>query len=148
MDWGVNEVESLVGYGATYFVNCYGEVLTASWRKDSPLQLWDYNTLQLKQDIEWNFKEKEDSNKASTQLYCCKFSNDFGRYIFAGGSQVNAVKMFDWTGKGLATIDGLSHAPVAIDVSNDVSKSEQLLAIGGGEGMIRVFRYSYSLQNS
>jgi hypothetical protein len=56
--------------------------------------------------------------------------------------------MFDWTGKGLATIDGLSHAPVAIDVSNDVSKSEQLLAIGGGEGMIRVFRYSYSLQNS
>ena len=37
-------------------MNCYGEVLTASWRKDSPLQLWDYATLQLKQDIEWSFK--------------------------------------------------------------------------------------------
>ena len=21
-------------------MNCYGEVLTASWRKDNPLQLW------------------------------------------------------------------------------------------------------------
>ena len=31
----------------------------------SPLQLWDYETLQLKNDIEWNFKEKEDV-KAST----------------------------------------------------------------------------------
>ena len=128
-------------------MNCYGEVLTASWRKDSPLQLWDYNTLQLKQDIEWNFKEKEEL-KASTQLYCCKFSNDFGRFIFAGGSQVNAVKMFDWSGKGLATIDGLSHAPVSVDSSNDVTKPEQLLAIGGGEGAIRVFRYSYLQQNN
>ena len=76
-------------------MNCFGEILTASWRKDSPLQLWDYETLQLKNDIEWNFKEKEDV-KASTQLYCCKFSNDFRKYIFAGGSQVNDVKVFDW----------------------------------------------------
>ena len=122
-------------------MNCFGEILTASWRKDSPLQLWDYETLQLKNDIEWNFKEKEDV-KASTQLYCCKFSNDFGKYIFAGGSQVNAVKVFDWNGRGLATIDQLSHAPVALDSSNDVTKNEQLLAIGGGEGAIRVFKFS------
>ena len=39
-------------------MNCFGEILTASWREDSPLQLWDYETLQLKNDIEWNFKEK------------------------------------------------------------------------------------------
>ena len=110
-------------------------------RKDSPLQLWDYETLQLKNDIEWNFKEKEDV-KASTQLYCCKFSNDFGKYIFAGGSQVNAVKVFDWNGRGLACIDQLSHAPVALDSSNDVTKNEQYLAIGGGEGAIRVFKFS------
>ena len=50
-------------------MNCFGEILTASWRKDSPLQLWDYETLQLKNDIEWNFKEKENV-KASTKLYC------------------------------------------------------------------------------
>ena len=99
---------------------CYGEVLTASWRKDNPLQLWDYASLQLKQDIEWNFKEKEEQ-KESTQLYCCKFSN---------------IKVFDWSGKGFSSIDQLSHAPVVLDSSNDVSKNEQLLAIGGGEGAI------------
>ena len=127
-------------------MNCYGEVLTASWRKDSPLQLWDYASLQLKQDIEWSFQDKEDA-KDATQLYCCKFSNDFGKFIFAGGSQVNAVKVFDWSGKGMAAIDQLSHAPVALDSSNDVSKPEQLLAIGGGEGAIRVFKFSYMQQS-
>ena len=127
-------------------MNCFGEILTASWRKDNPLQLWDYETLQLKNDIEWNFKEKEDV-KASTQLYCCKFSNDFGKYIFAGGSQVNAVKVFDWNGRGLAVIDQLSHAPVTLDSSNDVTKNEQLLAIGGGEGAIRVFKFSSTIQD-
>ena len=125
-------------------MNCYGEVLTVSYRKDSPLQL--YNSMQLKQHIEWSFKDKDDA-KDSTQLYCCKFSNDFGKFIFAGGSQVNAVKVFDWSGKGMAAIDQLSHAPVALDSSNDVSKPEQLLAIGGGEGAIRVFKFSYMQQS-
>ena len=53
---------------------------------------------------------KKEEQKESTQLYCCKFSNDFGKYIFFGGSQVNSVKVFDWSGKGLASIDQLSHA--------------------------------------
>lgn len=126
-------------------MNHFGEVLTASWRKDSPLQIWDYASLQLKVDVDWNFKEKENV-KESTQLYCCKYSNDFGKFIFAGGSQVNAVKVFDWSGKGLACIDGLSHAPVTLDSSNNVAgKSEQLLAIGGGEGAIRIFKFSSTL---
>ena len=58
---------------------------------------------------------KKEEQKESTQLYFCKFSNDFGKYIFFGGSQVNSVKVFDWSGKGLASIDQLSHAPVALD---------------------------------
>ena len=47
-------------------MNCYGEILTTSYRKDSPLQL--YNSMQLKQDIEWSFNDKDDA-KDSTQLY-------------------------------------------------------------------------------
>ena len=100
-----------------------------------------YEALQLKNDIEWNFKEKEDV-KASTKLYCCKFSDDFGKYIFAEGSQVNAVKVFDWNWRGFACIDQLSHEPVTLDSSNDVTKNEQTLDIGGGEGDIRVFKLS------
>ena len=82
-----------------------------------------YNFMQLKQDIEWSFKDKDDA-KDSTQLYYCKFSNDFGKFIFARDSQVNAVKVFDWSGKGMAAIDQLSQAPVALDSSNDVCKTE------------------------
>ena len=100
-----------------------------------------YEALQLKNDIEWNFKEKEDV-KASTQLYCCKFSNDFGKYIFAEGSKVNAVKVFDWNWRGFACIDQLSYVPAALDSSNDVTKNEQMLDIGGGEDAIRVFKFS------
>ncbi len=36
--------------------------------------------MQLKQDIEWSFNDKDDA-KDSTQLYCCKFSNDFGKFF-------------------------------------------------------------------
>ena len=46
------------------------------------------------------------------------------KFIFVGGNQVNAVKVFDWSGKGMAAIDQLSQAPVALVSSNDVSKPE------------------------
>ena len=36
------------------------------------------------------------------------------------------------------SLGSVKYASVALDSSNDVSKSEQLLAIGGGEGAIRV----------
>ena len=45
-------------------------------------------------------------------------------FIFARDSQVNAVKVFDWSGKGMAVINQLNHASVDLDSSNDVSKSE------------------------
>lgn len=122
-------------------MNHFGEILTASWRKDDPLQIWDFNTHELKKDIEWNANSFEEG-KMSTQLYCCKFSNDFGKYIFAGGSQVNAVKIFSWDGTHQATIDGLSHAVMSVDSSNNLLQKEHYLAIGGGEGGIRVFSYS------
>ena len=44
-------------------MNCYGEVLTTSYRKDSPLQL--YNSMQLKQDIEWSFNDKDDAKDST-----------------------------------------------------------------------------------
>lgn len=127
-------------------MNPFGEILTASWRKDNPLQLWDANTYELKKNVEWNNGSNDD--KANTQLYCAKFSNDFGRNIFAGGSQINAVKVFDWCGNTMATISGLSHAVVALDSSNNFSKNENFLAVGGGEGAIRVFRYTPSNPNN
>jgi COMPASS component SWD3 len=130
-------------YGEGLDTNCFGEILTASWRKDDPLQIWDADTGSLKVNCDWNFQEREENIKTATHPYCCKFSNDFGKLIFAGGSQVNSVKIFDWAGNGVATIDKLSHACVAIDSSNEVDNNEQMLVMGGGEGIIRMFKIKY-----
>jgi hypothetical protein len=127
-------------YGEGLDINCFGEVLTASWRKENPLQIFDSDIRELKMNLEWN---REENLKTSTQLYCCKYSNDFGRLIYAGGSQVNSAKIFDWKGTPVATIDKLSHACLALDSSNDFTKNEQLLALGGGEGIIRMFKVKY-----
>jgi COMPASS component SWD3 len=129
-------------------INNFGEVLTASWRKDNPLQIWDFETKKLRKAIEWNYREREENVKMSTQLYCCKYSKDFGKLIFAGGSVVNSVKIFDWNGRGLASFDKLSHGITCLDSSNDViNKSYQLLAFAGGEGAIRIFRIKYQNPN-
>ena len=147
--WDLNTgtpIKVLLGphiFGEGLDINCFGDILTASWRKDDALQIWDYETLSKKMTIDWNFKEKEENVRSSTQLYCCKFSKDFGKLIFAGGSQVNNAKIFDWNGTGVAVIDKLSHACLALDSSNDLSKNEQLLAIGGGEGIVRIFKVKY-----
>ncbi len=102
---------------------------------------------EVKQNINWSFGGSENEIKSTTQLYCCKFSNDFGKLIFAGGSQSNAVKIFDFTGRPLCTIDKLSHACVAMDSSNDLTKGYQLFAHGGGEGIIRIFRLQNETKN-
>lgn len=128
-------------FGEGLDINCFGEIITASWRNYDQLEIFDYETLNRKNVVDWNFKE--DNVKSSTQLYCCKFSKDFGKLIFAGGSQVNSAKIFDWNGTGVATIDKLSHACLALDSSNDFTKNEQLLAIGGGEGIVRMFKIKY-----
>ena len=36
----------------------------------------------------------------------------------------------------------IKSAPVTLDSSNDVTKNEQMLDIGGGEDAIRVFKFS------
>lgn len=130
-------------YGEGLDINCFDELLTASWRKDDPLELWDYESGNRKASIEVNYKEK-DNNRLGTQLYCCKFSKDFGKLIFAAGSQSNCVKIFDYFGNPIASIGEFSHACLALDSSNDVySKNEQTLAVGGGDGIIKLYKIKY-----
>ncbi len=125
-------------------MNCFGEILTASWRKDEPLQLWDYESRKLRKTVEWNFKERAENIKESTHLYCARFSKDYGKLIYAGGSIVNAVKVFDWNGRPVASFEKLSHEVTCMDCTNDFSsKNYQLLAYAGGEGAIRIHKFKY-----
>lgn len=151
-------------HGEGLDINSFGEILTASWRKDDPLEIYDYETGERKKLIDWNFDEncieqKElplknnpeeiniDENpilKTSTQLYCCSYSKDFGKLIYAGGSLVNCVKIFDWKGSGVGVINKLPHACFSLDSTNLFSnEGGQSLAIGCGDGIIRVYSLKY-----
>lgn len=122
-------------------MNCFGEILTSSWRRQENLQIWDYETKELKQTIDMNTKNID--QKVSTQLYCCKFSKDYGKLIFCGGSNSSVVKIFTYKGDHVATIDKLNGACLCLDSSNLVINNEQYLVIGGGEGLIRIFKIKY-----
>jgi COMPASS component SWD3 len=137
-------------FGEGLDMNCCNEVLTASWRKEDPLEIWNFENGEPKVKVDWNAGiEKKDRLKSSTLLYCCKYSKNFGRLIYAGGSQVNSAKIFDYEGRIVASIDKLSRACLALDSSNDTSnKNYELLALGGGEGIIRVFRVITIPQNA
>ena len=47
-------------FGEGLDINCFDELLTASWRKDDPLEIWDYESANRKMSVEWSFKEKDD----------------------------------------------------------------------------------------
>lgn len=122
-------------------LNCFGEILTSSWRRNDSLQIWDYDTKELKQNVDLTTKGSD--QKTTTQLYCCKFSKDFGKLIYTGGSNYSMAKIFTYKGDPVATIDKLNGACLCLDSSNVFNKNEQYLAIGGGEGIIRQFKIKY-----
>jgi len=68
-------------------------VLTGSWRPQSPLEMWDFGTGKIIEQVEW-----KDSILGSSpcMLYAAQFSKaDGGRFIAAGGSGTNEARVFD-----------------------------------------------------
>lgn len=111
-----------------------GYVLTGSWRGDKQLQMWDVGTSELVDDLSWN-KELPSANPC--QLYCAQFLKTEGDLIVAGGSGYNEVKVFDGNNNfwPCAQIRDLSRACFTVDFSNQ----GDMFAMGGGDGVVRVF---------
>lgn len=111
-----------------------GYVLTGSWRADKQLQMWDVGTSELVDDLSWN---KELPSTSSCQLYCAQFLKTEGDLIIAGGSGCNEVKIFDGNNNfwPCAQIKDLSRACYTVDFSNQ----GDMFAMGGGDGVVRVF---------
>ena len=88
-----------------------GMVLTGSWRQEHQLQLWDFGTGKLIEEIQWGPKSKQDC-----MLYCAKFSKS-GNLIAAGGSGLNEAKIFDRSNKyaAVGTVAGLSRGVYSLD---------------------------------
>ena len=125
------------------------QILTGSWRQDNPLELWDFSTGHKIKDIPWYHPSQapslqEGESKASTSqlptsmLYSARFSPDC-RYIAAGGSTANEMKLFDHTAQGgdeiIGTVTGLIKPVFSVEFSNDSKK----LAVAGGDSLIRVY---------
>ena len=110
-----------------------GYILTGSWRAEKQLQLWDFGTCEFIEDIAWS----ENPAAPQCQVYCAQFQKTTGDLIIAGGSGSNEVKVFDGNTlfKPCAQIKDLSRACYTVDFSN----SGDMFAMGGGDGVIRVF---------
>jgi WD40 repeat protein len=108
-----------------------GMVLTGSWRQEHQLQLWDFGTGKLIEEIQWGPKSKQDC-----MLYCAKFSKS-GNLIAAGGSGLNEAKIFDRSNKyaTVGTVAGLSRGVYSLDFNHNGSK----FCVAGGDTTIRLF---------
>ena len=111
-----------------------GVIMSGSYRDSTPLQLWEYETCENLADIAWD--EGLPSEKPCL-LYACQFEKNAGDLVIAGGSGSNEVKVFDANQefKPCAQIKDLSRACFSVDWSN----SGDMFAMGGGDGVIRVF---------
>jgi WD40 repeat protein len=120
-----------------------GTILTGAWRPGKPLELWDFGTGGLVEQIEWR-----DSILTSQPclLYAAQFSKSGGgRYIAAGGSGANEARIFDRQAGTMTSHAGGGNALVGT-VANmvrgvfsvDWSPVADTVAIGTGDGGIRL----------
>jgi len=118
----------------TYEIGDEPVLLSGSYRDSRTLQLWSYDTMSHFIDIDTD--EGLPSEKPCL-LYCCQFNKTNKELFIAGGSGSNEVKIFDLKQefKPVAQIKDLSRACFSVDWSN----SGDMFAIGGGDGVIRVF---------
>ncbi len=107
-------------------------ILTGSWRAENQLELWDFGSGKLIEQVQWN--QGKAIRGESCMLYSAQF-NTGGNLIAAGGSGANEAKVFDRTNKNavVGTITGLSRAVFTVDWG-----LENELAIAGGDNTIRV----------
>lgn len=111
-----------------------GYILTGSWRESEQLQLWDFGTCEFIEEIDWN---NGLASSSACSIYGAQFQKSTGDLIIAGGSGSNEVKIFDGNTlfKPCAQIRDLSRATYTVDFSN----SGDTFAMGGGDGVVRVF---------
>lgn len=123
------------------------EVLTGSWRADHQLEIWDFGTGEKIRDIPFSYASQSFGSGGSVSassagapacmLYAAQFSKEGGgRYIVAGGSNVNEAKVFDHHNGNsvVGTVTGLTRGVFAVDFAPDC----QRVAIAGGDTAIRI----------
>mmetsp|Transcript_77604 Transcript_77604/g.207371 ORF Transcript_77604/g.207371 Transcript_77604/m.207371 type:complete len:349 (-) Transcript_77604:123-1169(-) len=109
-------------------------LLTGSWRIEKQLQLWDFRSEKLLENIPWRSGV---SLSEPCMIYAAQFSKGpRSDMIVAGGSGANEAKLFDRSQSNMAfgTIMGMSRACYSVDFSTN----GDMVAVSGGDGTVRV----------
>jgi WD40 repeat protein len=112
-----------------------GVILAGSNETSNQLAMFSFDDGKLFDYISW-----DDGNLQSPspcKIYCAQFMKTTGEYVIAGGSGCNEIKIFDSVNafQPVAQIKELSRAVFSCDFSNQ----GDMFAIGGGDGVVRVF---------
>jgi len=112
------------------------QILTASWRPENPLEIWDLRSSKRSVLIDW---EQSLLGSQACLLYTAQFSKSKPNpYIAAGGSGANEAKVFEMAnGRSpclVGTVAGLDRGVFTVDWHPFAST----VAIGSGDGTIRI----------
>lgn len=101
------------------------QLLTASWRKDGVLQIWDFPSGQMLRDV------TQDPSRSSL-LYCAQWvAKDF---IVSGGSDQNMLRLIDRA--SCSTLGQFVDLPQGVySIDNDRIGPKPHLAVASGKGI-------------
>mmetsp|Transcript_3180 Transcript_3180/g.4697 ORF Transcript_3180/g.4697 Transcript_3180/m.4697 type:complete len:333 (+) Transcript_3180:89-1087(+) len=123
--------------GESLDIDKKGVILTGSWRNKNQLQLWDYGTGKLIEDISLPV---DPQTQQHTSIYSATF-NSTANLIAIGGSGTNDAKVIDrHTGKIIGSTASLEKAFYSVAFSPD----NQNVAAAGGDGNIYILKKSSS----
>lgn len=139
------------GHSVRSLWNCYlcgdavdfsqdgANILSGSWRTQDALQLWDFGTGKVIENVEW----KSATMQTTCMIFGAQFSKDAeSSMIVAGGSQENEAKFFyRQPGKPAQPFGAIINMPKPV-FSVDFSSNSKLAAIGCADGQVRVLELS------
>lgn len=108
------------------------ELLTGSWREKKQLQIWDLRNLREISVFNWI------DRKEKAYIYSCQFEKILNRYIAAGSSGVNEIRIFDKLNKTNSSLDIKGGFEKGI-YSINFGKTRNHLAFGSGDGKCGIF---------
>lgn len=93
------------------------QIITASWRPDNALEIWDLGSSNLIRNVAW--QKKVEGKSRPEMLYGVKWSTD-GSFIVAGGAGTCDARVFETkTYKAIDRVQVLPKGVYAVGVSDD-----------------------------
>lgn len=117
-----------------------GYIVTGSYRKDNQIEIWKCDTGDYVGAVPW---DEALPSQDPCYVYSMQFRKGHGNILIAGGAVSNEVKLFDTFDyfKPIAQIRDLSRACFTVDFA----QSGDSFAMGGGDGVVRVFNLTKDL---